>query len=104
MNLNCTKAIDLFSPPTDSNWSSFPGDTSISNGKLDGSVDSVVVKLKETAIPLPPATLISIPPKPPPKLKSSSATPRSSSCPNHTITDTEKEVNKDTVASNSTSG
>ena len=81
----------------------FKSDTSISNGKLDGSVDSVVVKLKETAIPLPPATLISIPPKPPPKLKTSSATPRSSSCPSHTMTDAEKEVSKETAPSNNPS-
>ena len=82
----------------------FKSDASISNGKLDGSVDSVVVKLKETAMPLPPATLISIPPKPPPKLKTSPTTSRSSSCPNHTITSTEKEVSKETATSNNPSG
>merc|ERR1712223_1000473 len=82
----------------------FKSDTSISNGKLDGSVDSVVVQLKETAMPLPPATLISIPPKPPPKLKTSPTTSRSSSCPNHTVTSNEKEANKETAPSNIPSG
>lgn len=82
----------------------FKSETSISNGNLEGSVDSVVVKLKETPMPLPPATLISIPPKPPPKLKTSPPTSRSSSCPNHSKTDTEKEEHKDPVPTNSSSG
>ena len=33
--------------------------------KGEGSIDSVVVKMKETAVPLPPAVLVAIPPKAP---------------------------------------
>ena len=66
-----------------------------------GSVDSVIVKMKETAVPLPPAVLVDIPPIPPPKSKTPPVSHRSSSCPNRASPTTRSKEDKDPTHSSS---
>ena len=70
----------------------------------EGSFDSVIVKLKETAVPLPPAQLVSMPPTPPPKPKMALTPNRSSSCPNKEPEAKRASRETEKASSNSSSG